>query len=88
MVSLPPSLESDVHHGEWTGSSLLHRSILHAWLRQLYFGQCHAADHAGDMERRKVPGIPARIAEPATAAGLLQLWAALEPLIWAYKGFR
>ncbi len=35
----------------------------------------------------KYRGIPARIAEPATAPRLLQLWPALEPLIWACTGF-
>ena len=57
LVALPAALVADVFHRQWPGAALLYRAVFAAWLRQLHFGQCNAANLAGNLERARVSGI-------------------------------
>src|SRR4029453_1990394 len=80
LVALPATLDRDVFHRKRAGTALLHRAVLAARIRKLHLGRCHAADAAGNLERRGLPHVPGGAPVGQAVCQLRQLRPALEPL--------
>jgi hypothetical protein len=86
VVVVPASVVADVYYGEWTRAALLHCAFQHEGLRQLHSGRRDAEQLARDMEWRGVSTVSGGAAHECAAAGMCELWAPLESLIFIDVG--
>ena len=85
MVAVPAAVVVDVHHGEWAGIALLHRTVFDEGVWRVYARRCHAGFVEGDLEWKRISAVSGRIADECAASGLCELWVAMESLMMAKK---